>query len=236
MYKVKILIPFWDDGKTLDRQRNVSFSWEQTKKLNDFLNQNGIKSYCRLYDFSKNRYHEDAIHIPFESYSYERSKKINIILDDNSDCEYVFFMDGDVFFHESDFEKLLNLIQNITTNTIYTFDAAKLTEEDTCLFIENPQINIFDFNWSFAYSGDKTKGPLYQHIGGLGGAFIIQRNLLNTYGRFNEEIKTWGGEDGDSLSRILNSPNEINLKSVRDFYPFHLFHFTDWGNKKYFNN
>lgn len=229
-------MPFWDDGKTLDRQRNVSFCWEETKKLNRFLNKNDLKSDCRLYDFSQEKYHSEAVHIPFESYVFEKSKKINIILDDNSDCEYVFFIDCDVFFHDIDFEKILMIFKNISNNVIHTFDLAKLNEDDSNSFINNPQINIFDFRWNFAYSGDKTKGPLYHSVGGLGGTFIVQRNLLTTYGRFNEEIKTWGGEDGDSLSRIINSLKDIDLTPVRDFYPFHLFHFTDWGNKKYYNN
>jgi hypothetical protein len=235
MYKIKLLTPFWVDGKTSDRERNVFYSWEQTKKLNVFLNENGVKSECRLYDFSPEKTHPESIHIPFELSVFEKSKKINLMIDDNDDCEYVMFIDSDMFFVESDFQRILNILNNINVNDIHTFDCAKLSEEDSVTFINNPDIDIFNFNWHFAYSGDKSKGPLYHSIGGLGVVFIINKNILNTYGRFNEEFKTWGGEDGDAISKILVNYRSINVIPTRDFHPFHLYHFTDWGNIKYKN-
>jgi predicted glycosyltransferase involved in capsule biosynthesis len=228
-------MPFWTDGVSSDRERNVFFCWDNVKLLNDFLNEKNIKSECRLYDFSPEKIHPESIHIPYELSTFEKSKKLNTIIDDNLDCEYVMFIDSDLFFVKNDFEKILTLINNINENILYTFDCAKLNEEDSKLYVTNQNIDIFSFDWGFAFSANKERGPLYHSLGGLGVTFIVNRNILNNYGRFNEDIKTWGGEDGDSLNRIMINYKEIQVNPVRHFHPFHLYHFTDWGNKKYFN-
>jgi predicted glycosyltransferase involved in capsule biosynthesis len=53
-------------------------------------------------------------------------------------------------------------------------------------------------------------------------------------GGFDESYVGWGGEDGDMMGRIMYSNKEYKLIPTREFAPFHLSHFTDWGNEKYY--
>jgi hypothetical protein len=36
------------------------------------------------------------------------------------------------------------------------------------------------------------------------------------------------------MGRIMYSNKEYKLIPIREFSPFHLSHFTDWGNEKYY--
>jgi len=232
MFKIKLLMPFWTDGKTKDRERNVFFCWEQLKKINNYLNNNNILSDCILYDFSPTQIHPEAKHFAHEIV-YERSKKINLVIEDNDDSEYFMFFDSDVFFIEDDFSKILDLIKNISEYTVYTFDMAKLNELNSNQYVSDQNIDIKQFDWWFAFSGEKNKGPLYHHMGGLGATFIVNRDIINRSGRFDENFKTWGGEDGDAISRVIATHNNIQVVPIRHFYPFHLYHFIDWSNPSY---
>lgn len=234
---LNLVMYFWDDGQeNSDRIRNASFSWEKLKNLKNFLNKNNIDTDCKLCDFSKEKKHKDSVHIPFDDVVYEKSKKLNIILNDNQNYEYIMFVDCDVFFDDNDLNKILHIFQKINKNEIYVFDLAKLNKFDTQSIINNNITNLKELDYNFAYSGKKEKGPLFHTNGGLGGVFISNMNVMNLYGRFNESYTTWGGEDGDALTNIFKNYKEANVKAVRDFFPFHLYHFTDWGNKKYYNN
>ena len=149
------------------------------------------------------------------------------------------FVDCDVFFDDNDLNKILHIFQKIDKNEIYIFDLAKLNKFDTQDIIDNSITNLKELDYEFAYSGKKEKGPLFHTNGGLGGVFISNMDVMNLYGRFNESYTTWGGEDGDMLDRIYTSGIPFKMKPTKDFAPFHLPHFSDWGNINYskrFNN
>lgn len=226
---------FWTDGLiNSDRDQNVHFTWDKLKKLSNFFTENNIPNDVILYDYSPNRIHQEAIHIPYELNEFKKSKKINQIIKDNSSCDYFFFFDCDVFFDESDHGELLKLIKSSNENQIYTFDLAKLDKSNSKLVLNGANIDKKNMDWNFAYSGKKEKGPLYQLNGGLGGSFFITRKLLIDGGGFDESIDTWGGEDGHALNSIFVKKLIFNFMAVRHIYPFHLYHETLWSNPKYY--
>jgi len=234
---ITLIMYFWDDGQeNSDRVRNVNFSWSKLKILENFLKEKGVSVDSKLYDFSQEKKHQDSVHIPFDDIVYQRSKKLNIILDKNRDSEYLMIVDCDVFFDKEDFDELLKIILGLQENIIHTFDLAKLNESDTNLVIEDKIENLKELDCWFAYSGKKIKGPLCESSGGLGGVFIINNNLLYNHGKFDEKFETWGGEDGKVLSDIMSSKYGVSISPTRNFYPYHLYNFSDWGNKKYYNN
>lgn len=127
---------------------------------------------------------------------------------------------------------MLEQIKNLSTGDIITYDLAKLGGDVNEYIIDG----IFyreKTRWSYAYSGLMENGPLCGSMGGLGGVFICDTKLLCDVGGYNESYKTWGGEDGDLLDRIMISKKYKSIYPTRNFAPFHLEHFTDWGNKKY---
>lgn len=236
MNKVTGVMPFWTDGRdNSTREQNVFFTWNKLKKLSKFLNENGVDTNVVLYDYSPNKVHEEAVHIPYELNQFQKSKKINQIIKDNN-SHYIFFFDCDVFFDEEDYNDVLQLIKNADENQIYTFDLAKLEKEDSEYVRKGGKINKEHTNWRFAFSGLKERGPLYQLSGGLGGSFFITRDLLLQVNGFNEEFKTWGGEDGDALNKIFVNKLKFQFKAVREVFPFHLYHETLWYDKKYYND
>lgn len=228
-------MPFWTDGgENSTREKNVFFTWEKLKKLSNYFNNNGVSCNVVLYDYSPNKIHEEAIHIPYPLNVFEKSKKINQMINDNKDCHYIFFLDCDVFFDDSDFESVLKLTKNAKENQIYTFDLAKLEKETSESIRNGTKIDKINMNWHFSFSGKKERGPLYQLNGGLGGAFFITRDLLIQVNGFDETFKTWGGEDGDAINKIFVNKLNFDFKPVREVYPFHLYHETLWDNPKYF--
>ncbi len=230
-------MPFWTDGReNSTRTKNVFFTWEKLKNLSSFLNKSGIKSNAVLYDYSPNKIHPESVHIAYELNEFKKSKKINQIIKDNDKCKYYFFFDSDVFFEEDDYEKILDAITRADGNQIYTFDLAKLNIEDSVNVLNGEKINKESMNWNFAYSGKKEKGPLFQLIGGLGGSFFINRDLLLQSGGFDESYETWGGEDGKALNEIVVRKLKHRLEPIRHFFPFHLHHETLWMEPKYFKH
>jgi predicted glycosyltransferase involved in capsule biosynthesis len=165
---------------------------------------------------------------------YKKSEKLNKIILENNHYNYFMMIDGDCFFHKNDYDKLLYIINNLNTDDIITFDAAKLYEDIFDKYMINNTFIVENADWVYAYSGNKDKGPLYHTIGGLGGTYIIDTNILIKCGGYNENIKTWGHEDGEILQRIGEKGINVNYKPTRSFAPFHLPHFSDWGSEKYF--
>jgi hypothetical protein len=234
MNKLTGVMPFWTDGRNdSTRNKNVFFTWEKLKKLSKFLNESGVQNNIVLYDYSPNRVHEEAIHIPYELNRFQKSKKINQIIRD-VDCHYVFFFDSDVFFDEQDYDGVLKLIKDADENQIYTFDLAKLEKEESDYIRNGGKIDKNHMDWSFAFSGPKERGPLYQLSGGLGGSFFITKDLLLQVNGFDENFETWGGEDGDALNKIFVNKLKFQFKAVREVFPFHLYHETLWQEPKYY--
>jgi predicted glycosyltransferase involved in capsule biosynthesis len=234
MKKILLTMKFWTDGQeNSTRVRNVKYSWEKLKILNNFLLSNNIDSVAHLYDFSPEKILEESIHIPFELGSYMKSAKTNKIIDLEQECDFMFMFDCDTFFSERDFDFLLGIIKDLESGDFVTFDLAKLEESDTISVIENDFVD-YNYNWSYAYSGNKNNGPLCcGHRGGLGGVYICDLNLLRALGGFNEKYIGWGGEDGDMIDRISSSNFRFRQKPINKIAPFHLSHFYDWSNEKY---
>lgn len=227
---------FWDDGQpNSTRIRNVRFSWDKLKALSDYLRFKEINTNCFLYDFSPRQIIKDSIHIPYPIGVYKKSEKTNIILNKSLNYDFFMMIDCDAFFDESDYDKLVDLIKKLNLGDIVTFDLAKLNNAvDDYLIDGTFQKDRAD--WSFAYSGDKSLGPLHHHTGGLGGVYIVDTKLLFECGGFNEKYETWGGEDGDMIGKIMYSQKKHRILPNREFFPFHLPHFSDWGNQNYYDN
>ena len=239
MSSISLNMKFWDDGQPdSTRIRNVIFSWKELKKLTNYLNSNGVTSVCSLYDFSPEKIISDATHISYPSGVYKKAEKTNIILRDKKNFDFFMMIDCDAFFYESDYDKLLELIKSLEKGDICTFDLAKLNDNVTEYIVDGAFI-IENSDWSYAYSGAKENGPLRHHSGGLGGVYISDTEILSKLGGFDEKYVGWGAEDGEMMNRIYCSGIQHKIKPTNNFAPFHLPHFSDWGNELYsqrFNN
>lgn len=233
MNSISLNMKFWDDGQPdSTRIRNVNFSWRELKKLSDYLNVNGINSEASLYDFSPEQIIPDSIHISYPLGVYKKAEKTNIILKDKKDYDFFMVIDCDAFFHEKDYQTLLELIKSLEKGDVCTFDLAKL-DSNVSDYIINDTFIVENSDWSYAYSGHRENGPLRHHTGGLGGVYISDTQLLISLGGFDEKYVGWGGEDGDMMGRIYYSEIKHKIKPTNNFAPFHLPHFSDWGNKDY---
>jgi predicted glycosyltransferase involved in capsule biosynthesis len=231
---ISINMKFWDDGQpNSTRIRNVNYCWNELKKLATFLKKQNINTSESLYDFSPVQLISDSKHVPFLLGEYKKAEKTNIILQDKRDYDFFMMMDCDAFFHIDDYNKLLEIISNLKKGDIITFDLAKLKDNVSDYIIGN----VFDISkadWSYAYSGKKENGPFGGgYLGGLGGVYICDTSLLLELGGFDEKYKGWGGEDSEMLDRIIYSKKPHLLTPTRNFAPFHLPHFSDWGNELY---
>jgi len=236
---ISINMKFWDDGHPdATRIRNVNFAYKKLKNMSTFLSENGVIVNTTLYDFSPEQIISESKHISYPLGVYKKAEKTNLILKEQFNYNFFMMMDCDAFFSEIDYEKLLNIINNLEKNDVITFDLAKL-DNNVSDYVINDEFIVSNANWSYAYSGNKENGPLNGYSGGLGGVYICDTELLQSLGGFNEEYVGWGGEDGDMLDRIYTSGIPFKMKPTKDFAPFHLPHFSDWGNINYnkrFNN
>ena len=233
MPSISINMKFWDDGQpNSTRIRNVSYCWNELKKLSLFLRESGIGAFECLYDFSVEKIIDDSKHIPYPLGTYKKAEKTNIILKDQQKYDFFMMMDCDAFFQKEDYSKLLNVLLDIKKGDVVTFDLAKL-EDNVSHYIVNGEFDISKANWSYAYSGKRENGPLNGYMGGLGGVYICDTSLLLDLGGFDEKYKGWGGEDGEMLSRMWESKIPHAFKPTKNFAPFHLPHFCDWGNELY---
>jgi predicted glycosyltransferase involved in capsule biosynthesis len=230
-----LVMKFWDDGKQdSTRLRNVNYTWLRLKELTEYLKGNGITCESKLYDFSPKKIIDDSIHIPYTLGEYKKSEKTNKIIKENTEFNYIFMFDCDAFFEKTDYDKVLKILKVLEPNSIVTFDLAKLDNTSSINVINRNYVNIDDDEFSYAYSGDRDNGPLCcGHRGSLGGVYLCDISLIMENGGFNEDYIGWGGEDGDMMGRITNSGKEYNQIPIREFAPFHLSHFSDWGNEKY---
>lgn len=230
-----MVMKFWTDNQTNStRVRNVNYCFPKLLELSDFLRQKNIDCVAKLYDFSPSKIIDYAEHRPYKLGEYKKSEKTNLIIRENLDCDYLFMFDTDTFFDTKDYELIYDLLKNIPKRRIHTFDLAKL-EEKTFIKLNNGEsVDFFSEDFSYAYAGNKEIGPLGSgNMGGLGGVYICDIDLINENGGFDEKYTGWGGEDGDMLGRIMYSGNYYELKPVRSFAPFHLPHYCDWNNINY---
>ena len=233
MNSISLNMKFWDDGHPdSTRIRNVKFSWNELKKLTNYLKNNGINTESTLYDFSPEQIITDSVHIPYPLGVYKKAEKTNIILKDKKNYDFFMMIDCDAFFYEQDYETLLNLIKGLNKGDVCTFDLAKL-EDNVSDYIVDDTFIISKANWSYAYSGARENGPLRHHTGGLGGVYLSDTELLLSLGGFDEKYEGWGGEDGDMMGRIYYTDIPHSIKPTNTFAPFHLPHFSDWSNKHY---
>lgn len=224
---------FWHDGKdNSSRVINVNYTWPQLKLLTSFLKNEGVDVVCNLYDFSPEKVIEESIWVPFPLSEFRKSEKLNIVLKEQSVHNFFGMFDCDCFFDPKDYGRILMQIKEIQKGDIITYDLAKLGGNVSDYIIEGT-FHVDKATWNYAYSGPRSEGPLRSSYGGLGGVFICDTSLILEVGGYDESYKTWGGEDGKLLDKIMNNKNYNKICPTRDFAPFHLEHFTDWGNKKY---
>jgi predicted glycosyltransferase involved in capsule biosynthesis len=233
MKKFLFSMIFWHDGRdNSTRLSNVNYCWPQMKKLISFLNENQINCDAKLYDFSEEKVIEDSISVPYPLSVYKRAEKMNLVIKDNLNYDFIVMFDCDMFFSSQDYDKVLDVFKSVEYRTLTTFDAAKLHTVDYDSLDDN--FDPYKLDWSYAYSGSKDLGPLaHGMIGGLGGIYICDINLIKESGFFNEKFVTWGGEDGDMLDKIYYLSAEKKINPTRHFSPFHLPHFSDWSNPNY---
>lgn len=233
MDKVLLLMVFWSNESENNniqykRRRNLKYCWKKLKELNQYLKLNGVNSDAVLYSYSNIKDVDDYILIQDNTISgFNKSKRINKILN-LIDTDILLLIDCDLFFDKKDFEKILTLIKDFEKGQTYTTDAAKLNEQDTKIVIKTDQIDQ-NFEWRFAFAGDKNNQPhCGSAVGQLGGAFFIDFNLFKNIGFYNEDFSEWGGEDGEAISRLFNylkiNDNINKISVIRDFYPYHLNH------------
>jgi predicted glycosyltransferase involved in capsule biosynthesis len=233
--KILLVMKFWWDGQeNSTRSRNVSFTWQQLKNLSVFLDTKGVQCSAKLYDFSPEKIIEDSNHIPYPLGEYKKSEKTNIILKENIDFDFVFMFDSDAFFTVQDYEKVLDIIIKLEKGDMITFDLAKLEDKNVRDIVNNKFVDKENTDWSYAYSGEKKYGPLaHGHRGNLGGVYLCDIKLILESGGFDEAYVGWGGEDGRMVDKIQQSKLPYKHKPTGDFSPFHLPHYSDWGNEKY---
>lgn len=226
---------FWHDGQNdSTRLRNVKFCWPKLKDLAKLVRmQTNIEVQESLFDFSVEKQIEDSIHIPYPLGTYKVSEKTNLMLNHQKRYSMFMMIDSDAFFDTTDYDKFLDLVTNINTTDIITFDLAKLSNNEHC--IDGDVFNRDLADWAYAYAGNKDAGPLNGRLGGLGGAYILNTSDALSAGGFNEQYVGWGGEDGEMLDRLMRNKNFSDIKPQRHFAPFHLPHFSDFENPLYAN-
>jgi hypothetical protein len=220
--KWTIVTIFWTDGKeNSDRERNVKFSIEKMNELVNYLTNHGCDVEYLIYDFSHDKIISNSIHLPYPLSVYKRSEKINLVLN-KIDSDFFSIIDADCFFDEINYDDILKLYMELDEDSVYNFDWKKIRNKIYIDFENRLLLNKDE--WDYAM-GNGT-------VGGLGAFFIVPTKKIKDIGGFDETIETWGGEDGEVLDRLLRITKRVPIKH---FSPYHLPHFTDWGNKLYYN-
>lgn len=216
---------FWTDGQeNSTRERNVKLTWDYLKKMVTYFNQQNIPSTATLYDYSPEKIIEDAVHIPYPLGIYKRAEKLNGIIHQLPDEDYVCLMDCDVFIHRSQWDNLGRLLQSMRYEIGYFFNFAKLESDSNFKNLDNVSLQ---YPHAFAF----TKG----YTGGFGGFHLTSVRAIKDVGSYDEKFTTWGGEDGDLMDRYYTKFIRKGI-SEKEILPFHLPHFEDRSNILYFNH
>lgn len=226
--KFQINIPYWID-KDCDkstRLRNVRFVARETMHLCYFLRLSGIDIDYQVWDFSPVQTYEGAIHVPgYQLGEFRKSEKWNEIIR-RTNADIFVGLDSDVFIHESDYEKFLDLL--CEDFQIYLFNAACIHES-----------LVDKIDWSGLDNSHLIDLPkhLYQtppNVCSFGGLWICPTQVLKDVGMFCEYHKVRGDEDGTILSNIYKTHKDLKIRKVAyEFYPIHLPHEYDFSNPLY---
>lgn len=223
---INFCMTFWTDGKeNSTRVRNVKLTWTYLKDMVNYLQEKNIPCSANMFDYSPEKIIKDAIHIPYPLGVYKRAEKLNNIIDQYADDEYISLIDCDVFIHKTQWNNLLELISNIQPNTAYFFNWAKISH--TINFSSLDDIS-FDNEYNLAF----IRGC----VGGFGAFSITPVGPIKEVGKYDTKFTTWGGEDGNLMDRYTRCNKYLYKSIAEDFIlPIHLPHEEDIGNILYFN-
>ena len=228
-----INILYWDTGCST-RKQNTMISWDLTKKMVTNLKNRGLDIQCFLFEFGESFQFEDSIKIETKLDFYERSKKINMVLNHpvNQDSKFLSIMDSDLFFIEEQYDEVYNDIKSLENerqSSFYTYNLLDLDDKQRSYVLNTDSLTV-DF--------EKLKEVMnllsWRHSWGsgtLGGYFIAPTEALKKMGGFDENYITWGAEDDDALTRLKNHCSWVPQKNKG---PYHLFHPKNVNDEKYY--
>jgi predicted glycosyltransferase involved in capsule biosynthesis len=216
------------------RKQNAIISWKELKKMINFFKEKQILVDCHLFEFGEEFTFDDSIKIKMKIDYYERSSKINIVINHelNKNSDFISIMDSDLFFVEDQYESLINDVRYLEEQKekiFYTYNLLDIDEYSRNEIIDHTTLSL-------NYNIIKKNTPRFswRHsfgAGTLGGIFICHTDDLKKMGGFNENFLTWGGEDDDAKQRI----NQFSSWVPKMFQgPYHLYHPKNLEDKKYY--
>jgi len=208
--KITFNILYWNGFDSENRIKNINFTWDKIKQFSKYCNDNELENKCLLFDFSHNKILNESIHIPYINGEYKRSEKINKVLEynyNNYKPELICFLDSDIFFEESQYTILFNLINTLTPNNVFVSSV----------------LDIMDIK-SVDYVNKKLINPSFRNrlIPGLGAFFIINFDDIFKIGGFDERFLVWGGEDDDISYRLDKKGFKISLAPIKLYHLPHI--------------
>lgn len=226
-----IIILYWDTGCPV-RNENTKISWKHTKNMIEYLKEKGLNITCSLFEFGRTFHFDDSIKIEMDLNYYERSKKINIALnhETNNNVDFVGIMDSDLFFIQEQYDEVFDDVkelENSYNTKFFTYNLLDLDSEQRNEVVVNGDVDLEklqilkpNFAWRHSWGS-----------GTLGGYFLAPVQHLKAMGGYNENYLTWGAEDDDALTR-LKGHCEWNPKMWKG--PYHLYHPRNTKDEKYF--
>lgn len=226
-------ILYWDMGCEI-RKQNAIISWKELKRMVNEFKSKGIQINCNLFEFGNEFIFEDSVKIDMNIDYYERSKKINMVINHvlNKDCDFISIMDSDLFFTENQYDKLLEDIKRIESKKekiFFTYNLLDINEKD-----REKIINLEDISLKHELIEQINQNCSWRHsygAGVLGGIFICYLEDLIKMGGFDERFLTWGGEDDEAQQRIKNFSSWVPKMFEG---PYHLYHPKNENNEKYY--
>ena len=193
MKKISFNILYWNGFDSETRLKNALFCYEKIKKFSEYAKCKKIDVEVCLFDFSETKELENSIHIPYKNGEFKKSEKINKVIEYNYNHinpDIFAFLDSDVFFEQSEFDKLINEINNFKSNTMTICGVLDIQNTKDVDYYNNEIIN----------RNILVKPRL---MSGLGAFYMIDFNILFNIGGFDERFICWGGEDDDVGYRLI---------------------------------